>query len=521
MSAIGDYIHLTYEGYANGPKEGSGKPPFVKGVGAVISSHERIFNQDVNKMKSRIIQQLQEQMNKDLSLLNTFQMANKGKVDYPELNELIEDFLKDLDEELTNKWFQIDLVAAASNGLLSSAGFFAGRAKTKKTRGKDFTAYQQAVIQNVNQNIEEILISTVAEIENVLNNQGLPADKVQRNINSTKGKIQTFIKNLQNNIRTIDPSNKTAQKRIKQLFDNLSNMVLNAGDKQNADVVAIINTLLAGISMGIEGKGSYKGDMGEAITAVIAKRLAATAGLGIENVMTVGTSGRSQRGILTSNFTKDVNWNEILGEDIGKYEYGDYVLTTSGTQADKVDIEITLKNNEHASISVKNYSPKSLARGIRNESANLLMLLQNENNDDFINHFLNLSALKEYREDKNRIAAYNLIRKIVIAKLITGYNTMTSGSGDVMTTANIFAVYNAQGKTLANGTKGASVQLYDMKDVLTNIFKNDRYNNLNIPQFFYNANIKQNDYTTRITNIMKQLAVKVSYTLKEEDYAKK
>ncbi len=521
MSAIGDYVHLTYEGYAKGPQLGSGKPPYEKGVGAIIRSHETAFMRDVDKMKSRILKNLQEQMNKDLALLNAFQMANKGKVDYPEINELIEAFLDDLNSELTDKWFQIDLVAAASNGLLSSAGFFAGRAKTKKTRGKDFTSYQQSVIQNVNQNIEDILMNTISEIEAVLTKQGFPADQIQKNITKTRHKVQTFINNLQNNMRAIDPSNKTAQKKIKQIFDKLSSMVLNENDKQNSDIITLVNTVLAGISMGIEGKGSYKGDMGEAITTVMAKHLAATAGLGIEKVMTVGTSGRSQRGILTSNFSKDIDWGQVLGKDVGQSEYGDYLLTTSGTQADKVDVEISLKNNEHASISVKNYSPKSLARGIRNESANLLMLLQNENDDDFINHFLNLSALKEYREDYNRIAAYNLIRKIVIAKLITGYNTVTSANGDVMTTANIFAVYNAQGMTLGDGTKGASVQLYDMRDILTAIFNKDRYNNLNIPQFFYNANIKQSDYTIRISNIMKQLAVKVSYTLKEEDYAKK
>lgn len=196
-------------------------------------------------------------------------------------------------------------------------------------------------------------------------------------------------------------------------------------------------------------------------------------------------------------------------------------MTTSGTQADKVDVEITLRNKEHASISVKNYSPTSLEAGIRNTSANLLMLLQNENNDDFINHFLNLSSLKEYYNDFNRIAAYNLIKEIVIAKLITGYNTVTSATGDTMTTANIFAVYNAQGTTLADGSKGASVKLYDMRDILMNIFEGKRYNNLYIPQFFYEANRKQSNYMMRITNIMKQLSVKVSYTLKEEDYAKK
>lgn len=180
-------------------------------------------------------------------------------------------------------------------------------AKKSKKRGQEFTSYQQTVIQKVNQNIEGILLNTVAEIEGVLNKQGLPAEKVKNNINRTKNKIQTFINNLQKDIKTIDPSNKKAQQKIKDLFNNLSNMVLNSEDKQNADVVGIINALLTGISMGIEGKGTYKGDMGEAVTTVIAKRLMASAGLGIQNVVTTGTTGRSQRGIVSSSFSENID----------------------------------------------------------------------------------------------------------------------------------------------------------------------------------------------------------------------
>jgi len=45
MSAIGDYIHLTYEGYAE--RRGAQREPYQRGakeVGTIIKNRERQFN---------------------------------------------------------------------------------------------------------------------------------------------------------------------------------------------------------------------------------------------------------------------------------------------------------------------------------------------------------------------------------------------------------------------------------------------------------------------------------------------
>ena len=106
----------------------------------------------------------------------------------------------------------------------------------------------------------------------------------------------------------------------------------------------------------------------------------------------------------------------------------------------------------------------------------------------------------------------NFIRKLTIAKLITGYRTVTGESGGTMAEANVFAVFNSDTYT---------VKIYNMKDVLNGVFNGGRYQKMVIPSYFYKNNIKTANYTTRISNIIKQLNVSVSYTLKEEEYAKK
>lgn len=45
MSAIGDYVHLTYTGYVKGPELGSGKAPFYESYGAALINRENHFNQ--------------------------------------------------------------------------------------------------------------------------------------------------------------------------------------------------------------------------------------------------------------------------------------------------------------------------------------------------------------------------------------------------------------------------------------------------------------------------------------------
>ena len=518
MSAIGDYVHLTYAGYA---VEGAGarKSPYLVTAGRVFTARERQFNNWINKQKHNKMQALQDQLNKDLAILNKFQVENKGSKQYPEIDEIQQALIEDIAEELPIKYFQMDLFAAAANGLLSSAGFGSGKALQKfKKKGTSATQYESAVVAQVNTQLNDLLSSFLQEVQMVLTENGAPEEKVLAQVARSKGKTETFIRNLSNQTHGIDPGNKRTLNKITNLFQNLSTILLTEEGEPNVQILGLIYGLIQGISGGLKQSSTYKGDIGEAVTAAAARRIPGIVGENIASIAVVGQD-RSQRGFVKSNFSKELQNNlQSLSESNTIEDHGDYVLTSTGTAQDKVDVSITFKDDKPMGISVKNYSAKSLNKGFHNASANLLTLLQNENDDDFINHYLNLTAIKQLAFDKNREAYVDLIKRIVVAKLITGYNTQTINEDGInkMDEANIFAVYNSQG--LNSG--GAIVSLYSMRDVLQGVFQKGRYSIINVPGFLYETNQWQPHYETRITNVMKQLAIRVSYTMKPDEYLK-
>lgn len=270
----------------------------------------------------------------------------------------------------------------------------------------------------------------------------------------------------------------------------------------------------------------WKGEGGEVLTYAIVKGALASAFKSVADVDVVGTTGRSLSGIDTTKFSKifEDQYSILLrgkGDD-AKFSYGDFIASTELTKANKMDVVLQMKNGSKLGISVKNYSDATMIKkGIENSVANLLTLLQNENEDDFINHYLNLSSIKKdgdyiFRNDLNREAAYKLIRQIIAAKLLTGYNTTAGLNETVQNTAKLLIRYNDKGTNLANGRKGASVEIYAMKDILKKgLFSRNRYNIRGFPEFLINE--AETTPEIRIHKIISQLAIPVSHTVTLSD----
>lgn len=519
MSAIGDYVHLTYSGYVKGPELGSGKPPFFSSYGSMISNREHHFNQWVKKQESQVIKKLEEELQSSLNLLKNFK-DNKGNVSQVENDKIGMALLNDLWNELDTKYLNVDKVAAAASGLLNESGFGAGRNLGKKNNK---TEAQAKVITNINQEIQILLDNTLMDINNeaskILIDNNLSLIKLSKSVATTQNKINNFINNLQSKLKVLDTSSeKNTAQEINRLFNDLKNTIQNNKNLNSMiDIEGKLNALAKGLSGGLQSK-QYKGDISEALTTVIGKRLT---GVAIDGVNTrikeaiVSGQERSSRGIVTGNFTSDIDWNQVLIGEKFKKPYGEYIVSADAVQ-DKVDIKIELEDGNHAYISAKNYNMKSLESGVKNTSASFLTLIQNENKEsNLVNHYLNLNAVTGRGRQSLRPAIIEIndfIRKITIAKLITGYNTITDNKGGTMAEANVFAVFNSDKYT---------VKLYNMKDVLEGIFNSGRYKRMFIPSYFWKQNIKTPNYMTRISNIVKQLNVSVSYTLKEEEYANK
>ena len=515
MSAIGDYVHLTYEGYVE--RRGVDREPFFKYCGSALAIREKHFNQWIDKQFSPIKKELEQELQKNLSLLKSFK-DNKGNISMVEENEIAIALIEDLWNELETKYLTVDKIAATSSGLIDSASFFSG---TNTGKNGASTFRQQMTVGNINAQIQTLLDNTLdtinKEVSTILSDEDLKVKDINNAILKTKSKLNNFILNLNQKMKVIDTSNqKNTFNILQKIFKDLQKE-LEKNEELNTSINLVnkLNKLAYGLTRGVT-ENQYKGDISEALIAVIARRMSGVAlkesNKTISSAMVSGQE-RSSRGIDTNKFIPELNWEKILADKENfKRPFGEFIVSADAVQ-DKVDIKIELEGGEHTYISAKNYSAKSLKDGVTNKSASFLSLIQNENGNNLINHYLNLNAVNGGRDtlEPNAEKYNNFIRKITIAKLITGYSTIVGLNSQTMSVANVFAVFDSTNYT---------VNLYDMKDVLNGIFSGNKYQSMYIPQYFFRDNVSAPTPQARIENLLRKINISVAYTLRESEYAK-
>ena len=514
MSAIGDYVHLTFAGYVK--EKGEDRGPFFEYCGSALAIREKHFNQWIDKQFSPIKKELEQELQKNLSLLKSFK-DNKGNISMVEENEIAMALIEDLWNELEIKYLTVDKTAATSSGLIDSASFFSG---TNVGKNGANTFRQQMTVGNINTQIQNLLNDTLdtinKEIFSILSKDDLETKKINDAVLKTRNKLNSFILNLSQKMKVIDTSSqKNTFNILQKIFKDLQEE-LEKNEELNTSINLMnkLNKLAYGLTRGIT-ENQFKGDIAEALIAITAKRMSGIA-LKESNktILSAMVSGqeRSSRGIDTNNFIPGLDWEKIADKESFKRPFGEFIVSADAVQ-DKVDIKIELEGGEHTYISAKNYSAKSLKDGVTNKSASFLSLIQNENGNNLINHYLNLNAVNGGRATLKRNAdAYNnFIRKITIAKLITGYSTIVGLNSQTMSVANVFAVFDSTNYT---------VNLYDMKDVLNGIFSGNRYQSMYIPQYFFGDNVSAPTPQARIGKLLRTINISVAYTLRESEYAK-
>lgn len=514
MSAIGDYVHLTFAGYVK--EKGEDRGPFFEYCGSALAIREKHFNQWIDKQFSPIKKELEQELQKNLSLLKSFK-DNKGNISMVEENEIAMALIEDLWNELEIKYLTVDKIAATSSGLIDSASFFSG---TNVGKNGANTFRQQMTVGNINTQIQNLLNNTLdtinKEIFSILSKDDLETKKINDAVLKTRNKLNSFILNLSQKMKVIDTSSqKNTFNILQKIFKDLQEE-LEKNEELNTSINLMnkLNKLAYGLTRGIT-ENQFKGDMAEALIAITARRMSGIAlkesNKTISSAMVSGQE-RSSRGIDTNNFIPGLDWEKIADKESFKRPFGEFIVSADAVQ-DKVDIKIELEGGEHTYISAKNYSAKSLKDGVTNKSASFLSLIQNENGNNLINHYLNLNAVNGGRATLKRNAdAYNnFIRKITIAKLITGYSTIVGLNSQTMSVANVFAVFDSTNYT---------VNLYDMKDVLNGIFSGNRYQSMYIPQYFFGDNVSAPTPQARIGKLLRTINISVAYTLRESEYAK-
>lgn len=399
----------------------------------------------------------------------------------------------------------MDLAQSLATGTLNTRAYKSGSENIAGSGTKvQMDAYKQVASQ-MEKFITDYTGNITKEVEKLQKGGDSDLNEIQKYLTKVDtinkeflGNIHNLTQSRLNNNSLFNAELKTLQQQIKKIYKQLETEM----NKQEGseDILELCKELADGLSAGI-GASNYIGDMGEAITQIAAKKLVKTVMGEIKNL----GHETSKRGLNEVHFEGIIDIESLAGT---KEKFGDFTLTAEAEKQDLVDVSITLDDGQEMNLSVKARKPNSSgAYRVGFAIANVLELLQNENQDDFINHFLNLNGLKEL-EDVDETKSINaLVKKIVLAKMVAGYNREVA-SGDYLA-ANYFVVIDSNPKNL-------KAYVVPMSKLLQYIFANDMHNKVPIPSGILEANkFIEGDggVLIRLNNVMKRLAVpsKVSY----------
>lgn len=513
MGAIGDYIHWSRAGYKD--KDGHQEGPYLDGAQTAIDNRNDILNRwIIQQGKKNEAKVLEKEIDKILQQLQGFQEKSAHAGGGVELHEdaAAQALAADMLRVLPEKYVRMDLVEAFALGTLNKAAYHTATTNIKGSGSE----LQQVEYKQVKNQIENFLNSYIKNIEDTINS--LETEVYKNDISTYINKIKnatdgflTQVGTMQKNKSTFTKEFHTYEKEIKKMYKQLEQIIAKADPNSSTKLMSLCKSLANGLSAGIGANNSI-GDIGEAIARLAGEKIGLTLKKEIEDVKTLGTDS-SSRGLSTSHFSDKVQVQSLTHSKSNK-KIGDFYLTSDSSKQDLVDVQIEFKTGKTMNLSVKTRkSSKSNVFKIEFEVANILELLQNENHEDFVNHFFNLNAIQGLQNQKERKNINILTRKLILAKLIAGYNRTVVGGQQLP--ADYFVIID---------DKKFKAHVIPMRRLLQHIFEGSGqgalYNKVRLPVNLITANTYvEGKYglPIRINNVMKRLAVstKASYNFNE------
>lgn len=513
MGAIGDYIHWSRAGYKE--KTGRQEGPYLDSAQAAIDNRNKILNRWVAQQgKTNEAQALEKEIDKILQQLKTFQEQSAhtdGGIELHE-NAVAQALAADMLRVLPEKYVRMDLVEAFALGTLNSAAYSAATSNIKGS-GSDL---QQVEYKQVKQQIENFLNNYIKNIENTIDSleTKIYKDDISTYINKIKNATDGFLTQvgaMQKNKGSFSKEFHAYGKEIGKIDEQLKQIIAKADPNNSTKLMSLCKSLINGLSAGIGASNSI-GDIGEAIARLAGEKIGLTLMKEIEDVKTLGAES-SHRGLGTSNFSNRVQVQNLTHLKTSK-KIGDFYLTSDSSKQDLVDVQIEFKTGETMNLSIKTRKKtKANAFKIEFEVANILELLQNENDGDFVNHFFNLNAIQGLQNQKERKNINAVTRKLILAKLIAGYNRTVVGGHQLP--ADYFVIIDDE---------KFKAYVIPMRRLLQYIFEGSGqgalYNKVRLPVNLVTANAYvegKHGILIRINNVMKRLAVSTnaSYNFNE------
>ena len=502
MSAIGNYIHRSLKGYIGE----NPKPPYLYQAASAYNLKQKQIQAQIDNMK--IDAELENAAKELETILNNFLSQKDFKDEY---NNWLEEFNDD--------FFTTEFPQYITKQFL-------------KVAGRSIDGHQISTkIGEINMNTKSTSVLTKS-ISNKL-------ELIERNINlaTKKGRIG------KNDVAELSKE----YNDLKKIFDQIPKNVKSLNKNNNANFFTQLNTLIDKVEFSNEFAYA-RGQALESFVPFIVNHINNT----VLNKIAFTTSkklggkdSKSLPGVATENFAEGINLVDIMSEQGQRKvtKYPNFVSSIQIPTEDKIDFYLTFKGDDigfsakNYAVSGKNFRGITLVKG-----QSLLTLLQNENEENFINHYLTLIQPLDTSNASDELNTnidtwrnnYNqLVYQLLLIKALTGYNVLkydiNKSSDNIFTTdAAQFLIIN---DSAANSYKGNNIKVISMQMLINKIFNNinsvslsmgsgKSYNQLSFANFTLQPKPYQQDQQTveeRITDILMRVhAQKVHMTLKAD-----
>lgn len=463
-SLIGDYVHLTKQGYFN--KTGRNVGPYFDGFEESFKARQDYFNawlkltegEEQKSYRENLRISVEEQLGilKDASSLRSKNISNQKHITA---------LLNDIADIMRDKYLKVDLIAAAAGyenkevvsqgGALSEEGFrrSINKGVDGKRKPKKRTRIQKQNIQRISSRINDFL-------KDIYNNYKDLNGASYEDIRKGTTKLNEIFNQIIKDLSSVNKSNDELNQSKKNIQERIQ-LLLKRSRTKNKNVLKELLTITSSLYEGLSSK-QFIGEFGEAVVEVAAKRATdlatSTAQTGMQtSIRRVNLANfiPEARDTLRSKFNEKT---DVVSEDgmfVGQFKEG---------LQDKVDVSITYKSGFNEKISVKTYRGDSFRSFGGTSASDMLQLIQNENDEDFINHYLNLAVRRKKTNELKRIEF--LLKRIMAAKLIAGYNYSTFSMNNSILKQNSMESATSFMWIDFSADKGNMVHFFSINDLL-------------------------------------------------------
>lgn len=516
MGVIGDYITLTWEDYEQGIAPEGYTPIKMANASNAIEA----VNQDINRRAAALhnkgVQKKLDLLAEEINKLSSLDMSKIGEGDnrtyqqvMQQINNITENIISSKFPNIAVDYARRAVIQKGAQGQsIDMAQFFhkedkkAGlKSTTRIGASKKGSTYLSTIQQRVDAigQAAEALWGSVQSSTNLNDTQKdvilllklldmppfikeIEADVEAEILGSNQTEIGRMMANegwniIKNNL----------EQGAKQISKDLTVKGFSKNNRKSIPLREFINNIISNLSaVPMVAAGDifeywlaaaiYSLDMRGMTEQQICDKLNS------ESSAVIGTSGRSGAGLALSNLVAipaSVNKKNISTTS----QQGDFAVTMKGTQ-EKVDVQIHYQGTE-LKISAKNYNKNSKyynsadQRFLTVQTGNLLTAIQNENNNNFINHWINLNTKKidditDTSGDSKSIATIALINdtleKLLVLKGLSGDNTVRfdkqTNSIKHMDTANVFAI---------NDSSTGDIRFFEMGSLVQKVLDSHYY----------------------------------------------